>query len=258
MDFKAVKPNRGKVIIRILKEDREKGLKHFFKKADGTESFIYTNADLKLVSDESGHQRLEQMQASDDRKSQVFVRGGYVEAVAEDVEGIKVGDYALLDHTLDNEDGCIVGWDGEDKLVCIPSKTTYFKKDVIEYGNWKYPSDCVVAYKGEVEKTTLIIAVIRNGEILAQDPYVILEHKEYGGLKVSTGGILYTEASENTVHIERKVVSVSELSSKKYGIKSGKTVLVKELDTFNIIWNNKQITAVDDRDVIMEIKDKAI
>ncbi len=107
----------------------------------------------------------------------------------------------------------------------------------------------VVAYKGEPDQLTQIIAIVRKDEIIANHPYVILKHKEVPNLVLNAKGIL-AAASEN---IEREVVGVSNYSSEKYGIHKGQTVVVREPDTFNVQWGENIITACDDRDVMIKL-----
>jgi hypothetical protein len=65
--------------------------------------------------------------------------------------------------------------------------------------------------------------------------------------KISAAGILFEETQEI---YERMVLSVSQESSKKYGIQKYNFVMVQNSDTFDIRVADKILTAIDDRDIM--------
>lgn len=244
------KPLRGKVIVRILGSDRDKSTKKRFKKKDGSEGFLYTTTSLKLTKDSYNMSQLEEMVEADARKSSVFVRTGIIEIVGAGVTEFKVGDTCLLDYNVDNSQSVFIAWDGEDKLVSLPARTVYYTEDVVAYANQHYAKDQKVADKGQQKVVTLIVAVIRDGEIIANDPYVILKHQKEADFVVGKSNILSHNKPEI---IEREVLAVSEYSQQEYGIKKGSTVMVREADTFDIVWDGQTVTAVDDVDVLITL-----
>ncbi len=252
MDFKTMTVMPGRVLIRILGKDRKSVYEKKIKKDDGTEGIIYVKSDLRIEKNFDAYTNsyshiLKPLDEADNEMSQLVVNTGIVEGFGEDVTGIEIGDIALLEHTADANKQIIVDWDKDDKIILVMADTKYLEQDIWAYANRQYPKNTLVGKSGEIIETSPIIAVIRNGNIFARHPYVLLHEEPTERTMVGKGGIIYTEKQKL---LYRKVISVSELSTQKFGIPNGETVIVKEADTFNIVTPEGLITAVNDADVL--------
>jgi co-chaperonin GroES (HSP10) len=225
-----------KVLIKITAEEREKLFKKRIKREDGSECDLF----LTVEADKDN-----------DRRSTIFVQTGIIMRVGSKIKNVYEGDTAILNYTTDNNDTIIVGYDNGNKMVVIDGNTTYHDRDEIVFANRRTPKNTIVSKRGDYDNISPLLGVIRNEEIIARMPYVFLSHEKNVIAKVSGAGILYEETQEI---YERKVVSISEESMKKYHVKNGDVVMVKDTDTFNIGVGNKTLTAVDDRDIMCCMK----
>lgn len=223
-----------RVLIRIKGEDRE----NVFL---GREITTEDGRTIRLIKTIDCNETM-------DRKSTLFVREGEVLQVGEAVNNIQVGDIAVLDYKVDNDHNVTVGWIGEDKIIAPIAVTTYFENDKIEYANRLVPRDIVSQKKGEIDNISAVIGVIRNGELHAQDPYVLLRFKFASERKETLSGIIYDEREK---FLDLEVLAVSDYSRRKYGIIKGSIVKILEQDTFKIDLTNEAILACDDCDVKM-------
>ena len=177
-----------------------------------------------------------------DRKSKLFRRTAEVIQVGEGVQDVQVGDIAILDYKVDNDDSCTVAHDGIGKLVVVWATSTYVEEDVITRANRVIKKDQVVARKGELQMVSDIMGVIRNGEIFAKDPYVFLKYDPFA-LKHNSSGLIYYEQKKDNVDLE--VLAISDNSREKFTfIKKGCSVYVKESDTFRIDLTDDRIQDV--------------
>jgi len=183
-----------------------------------------------------------------DRKSTLFVREGEVIQVGSAVNDIRVGDIAILDYKVDNDENVIVGWIGEDKIVAPIAVTEYFANDEVRYANRLNPKDVIINRRGEIDKISDIIGVIRDGKFYAQDPYIIMQFRPASEKKETLSGIMYEERQK---YIDVEVLAVSEHSRRKYGIVNGSFVKVLEQDTFRVDTSKTIILVCNDSDVKM-------
>lgn len=182
-----------------------------------------------------------------DRKSKLFRRTAEVIQVGEGVRDIEVGDIAIMDYKVDNEDANAVGHDGIGKLVVVWATSIYVEKDIVIHANRAIKKDQIVANEGELQMVSDIMGVIRNGEIFAKDPYVFLKYDPFA-LKHNSSSIIIYETKKERVDLE--VIAVSETSKRKFAyIDKGSMVHIKESDTFRVDLNNDVILCCNDSDI---------
>lgn len=181
-----------------------------------------------------------------DARSTVFRRTADVIKVGSAVTGIEVGDTAIMDYKVDNDDSIVIGHDDIGKLVVCLGVTSYFTETVIRYANRLNPKDTIMQQKGEINSVSDILGVIRNGKPIAKEPYVFLEYKTAKEMMVSASGIIYEQTKKTN---EYKIISVSDKSKEKYFLFDDSIVLVDELDTFHVELPNQHILICNDVDV---------
>ena len=236
---KRVIPNPNYVLVRISKEAREALFNKRIKRDDGTDALIFIAAD-KGQDDESS--------------SQFFVSTGEVLNVGKNIKTVAENDTALLDYLCDNDNSIIVGYEGEDKIIAVSAVTTRHKETNIVYanrredekGNRVCKRDQIVWEKGDIDEMSALLGTIRNGDIIAIEPYVFLEHKETKVMKVGKHGMLYEEDEKI---IERQVVGISAESKEMLNIDLGKVVLIDDFDSFSTKVGDTKISCVNDSDI---------
>ena len=247
MDFTKVRCMPNKALVRVIDTQGE----------EVSKTGIIATTRKRIVKQKDFYAaggvfvQLEEMTEADDGYSSVFARTGEVVAVGTGgASWLKVGDTVILDFMADNQQGNVVLWECNEKVINLSANTEYYGSDVVDYASRQFSRDQITAKSGEIKNMSLIIAAIRGNEIIANDPYVILKHDDVEKMAVSAGGILQMEREDV---ISRKVLAVSEISTLKYGIEKNDTILVKELMTFNIVLGDKKLTAVNDSDVLMKL-----
>lgn len=173
-----------------------------------------------------------------DASSTVFRRTAEVVQVGRQVEGIEVGDIAIMDYKVDNDFSIIVDEDEEGKTVSCNGVSKYYDKTTFHYANRKNGKDTVIDVEGMLETVSDILGVIRNGKILAKDPYIFMKYKPSKGIQVSGGGIIFEETFNS---MELEVISSSLRSKRMYNITEGSIVSIKEADTFPVEMPNGEI-----------------
>ena len=244
----------NRVLIKINKVDREKETIKEIIRDDGTKGHIYIGNDYRMETVKGGSARLIQVQKEDDISSQNFARFGEVVGVGDGVTEIQVGDTAILDYKVYNDEGIVVEDCPEYKLVCPIAVTDYVKEDKIAYADRKFPKDRILAKKGEIEAITDIHGVIRNGELIAISPYVILNYTPTKTKVTTQSGIFYDEPIRI---LQTKVISAAKDSTLNFGVAEGASVKVKEGDVFKIDINNEPYYFCNDSDVMGIVYEKA-
>ena len=234
IDISKAKVNPRRVFVRIKGEERENV---FLGKEITTEQ----GKKVRLV-------KTIDCAPDMDRKSALFVREGEVVKVGRFVDNIQEGDIAILDYKVDNDNGIIIGWIGEDKIVCPAALTEYVEKTQVYSANRQTKKDTIIAKEGEIQTISDVIGVIRKGEFFAQDPYVILKFKPATEKKETLSGIIYDEHNK---YIDLEVLAVSDYSRRIFGIVKGCTVKVLETDTFRVDTSKAIILVCNDSDIKM-------
>lgn len=191
------------------------------------------------------------IQATDDmdeRASFLVVQAGIVEDVSPKVNWIKKGDIALLNYDVCNSKERLVYKDGEDCIYFVNVITTYHKEDEIAYQTQKSKRDQIVHQKGEYDELSPLLGIIQDGNLIANCPFIFLEHMSNVITMVAEGGTLYDKTDKI---LERKILAISKESEKKYGIKSGNIITVDDYDIFSIkIGEDYTIDCINDIDVL--------
>lgn len=236
------------LIIKISRESRDAVFTRKIKRDDGSvaDLFMYNPTGGKDSENHDKH----------------FVASGIVVGVGSNISYVMVNDVAILDYKLDNDDDIIVGYDGYDKLIVASSVTKYSENEEWVYANRRTeddrkrkafgqllcPHDIQVGKPGDYENMAQVMGVVRGEQLISFDPYVFLQHEETVIQKVSAAGILY---SEDEKILKRKVLFASMASQEKYHIRPGADVVVDDFDIFDIYFEGKRISAVNDVDIIM-------
>src|SRR6202000_1679378 len=131
-----MKLTKDKVFIRITKNSRDSIFSKEITRDDGSKVRLWTNVEAGEI---------------DDRRATLFVQTGIVEAVAENISDILVGDIAIIDYKLCNLDDHIVYKDGDDVVYWLNAKTTYHHEDLIAYASRKGNRDQIAYLKGDYD-----------------------------------------------------------------------------------------------------------
>lgn len=230
------------ILVKIRQRDRDALFSKFIKREDGTEVQLFV--DLPPAPDEH-------------RASALFVSSGLIVAKGDNVHQFQVGDEAILDYTVDNEDTLVVGYDGGDKIVSLKANTTFVNEDKVMYANRKENKgkrvsqrDQILQKKGDYDEMSVVLGVVRNDKLIANEPYVFLEYEEPKIKIVTKSGIEYTEDRKM---LTKKVLAVSENTRQKYGIEPGKTYIVDDFDVFDVKLNNGKVSCINDLDIYAHV-----
>lgn len=226
---------KDKVFIRITKESRDGVFSKEITRHDGTKVKLYTNVEAGEV---------------DDRRATLFTHTGIVEAVSDNVKGVKVGDTAILDYKVCNLDDRIVSKNKNGTVYWLEAKTTYHDEDLIAYANRRSPRDQMAYAKGDYDNISMLLGVFRDDKILAREPYVFLDHESNTIAKVSAAGIIYSETQS---HYQRTVLASSPESQKYYGLHPGDTILVHDYDVFLVKIGGMSFDVVCDADALCSV-----
>ncbi len=233
MDFEKLKPMPDRAILRITAKERESIYTKNYIRPDGTPFSLIVTVDEA---------------AGFDRKATLYAKTAEVVSVGRQVKNIQAGDIAILDYKVDNDESLLLGWENGDKYVSVRAVSTYYKEDTWAYADRRNPKDIRVTRKDGLESVSDILGCIRGDKLIANDPYVFIEHREQGKKKTASG-IEYKDASKVA---ETKVLDVSLESSKKYGVEAGRTVSVKFDDLFDVELPDGKICACNDEDILVQ------
>jgi co-chaperonin GroES (HSP10) len=234
MDFSKLKPMPDRVILRITAEERASIFNKSYVRPDGT---MYS---LILTVDEA---------KGFDRKATLYAKTAEVVAVGRKVKNIEVGDIALLDYKVDNDENVVLGWENGDKYVSVRGVSTYYESDIWAYATRQQKQDIRAAKKGALKDASDILGCIRGDKLIANDPYVFVEHRANGNIKTASG-IEYTDDSRIA---ETRVLAASFDSTKRFGIENGQNSFVKFDDLFDVELPDGKICACNDEDVLLHL-----
>lgn len=235
-----MKPLHDRIFVRITKESRENIYSKEIIRHDGTKVRLW-----------------KAMQATDDmdeRQSFLTVQTGIVEAVSDKISWIRKGDLALLNYDVCNSPGRFLKKDGEDSIYFLEATTTYHQKDEIAYQSRRTKRDQIVHIKGELCELSPLLGILRGDELIANDPYIFFEQLSNIVSRVSPRGILYSEKQKI---LTRKVIAVGRLSTQKYGIKKGDTVMLDDFDSFSVkLDDDHGVDCINDEDILAIVAEK--
>jgi co-chaperonin GroES (HSP10) len=256
MNYEKLKMLGDKVLVRISDKSIQDIYSKEITRNDGTKTKLFLTVP---ASDK------------DDRQSQLFVRTGVVISVGPgryhpetgdrmEMPNIKNGDTVILSYEVFNDEKNFVGMDGEDKVVWVSANTIYHTADKWAYADrsmtlgrdrsgqpkmFKNDKDQLVWRKGDIDEISQIIGMIRGDKLIANDPYIFLNHAPTQREAKTKSGIIHTDKEEI---LERTVLATP--GDKWKGMKQGDTVLVSEVDTFDIVLSDKKLTCVNDTDIL--------
>lgn len=229
-----------KILVRITKENRESIFSKEIKREDGTTFKLFINVPA--------------LDAIDERRSSLFVQTAMVEAVALGVEGVQVGDTAIVDYRLCNMDENLFQEDENGEVYWLNATSTYHRETAVAYANQRSPRDQIIHMKGELDEMSMLLGVIRGDKMIARMPFVFLEN-EPTVIKMHTlSGIEYNQ--KQTI-LKRKVLAIDDVSAVKYKTRVGDEIYVYDRDVFMIELDGKKIDCVNDEDIKCSVEEVA-
>lgn len=221
-----------KVFLRITNDNRESIYSKEITRNDGSKTRLFINVSADPM---------------DERHNSLFVSTAIVEAVADSVKHIKVGDTALIDYTLCNDPSKLVYKDEKGEVYWTNANTTYHKEALIANQTQRSRRDQIVYSAGDIENISSIIGIIRDGILTANDPYVFLEHHSTVKSIITLGGI-YMDKKETI--FDRRVLAISENSAERTGISTGDIVKVNDPDIFLVKYDKYKVDCINDTDCL--------
>ena len=226
------------IMLKINKKDTDSLYSKWITRNDGSKVQLFIQPELHRDSD---------------NRAKIFVSFGEVVQVGENVKGVEVGDIGILDYTVDNELDNILFYDEEkNKHIVIEATTTFHDCDEWAYGSRLNVRDVKVSAKGDMNVVSPLLALIRNGKLIAREPYVFINHEKNIVDKQTDSGIFYTDTQ---FVMKRNVLAVSEKSTQKFGMYEGQSVIVEDFDIFDIkLPDASFIQCIIDKDILMGVK----
>ena len=223
------------VMVKINVEDREALYTRWIVRNDGSKIQLFIQPDYSKDTTQ---------------RSKIFVNVGEIMQIGADVNGIEIGDVAILDYTIDNDIDNVLYFDEhKNKYVVVQAETVLHQYDEWAYATRNSPRDQKVSASGDIKTISPILGLLRNNILIARFPYVFLEHKNTLVRKESAlVGIVY---EEHEYILERKVLSVSDKSRKKYGIRENQMVILQDPDMFDVQLKESKIQAIMDSDIMI-------
>jgi hypothetical protein len=199
-------PAPDRVLIRITKKQIEDLISKEITKPDGTKTRLF----FEPIHFGEGYER----------RYQQSVSVGEVIGVGVNVQGIEVGDMAILDYLVSNlVDDCI-GYVKGDQLISIIAYTTYHETGSIMINGRQAWA------KGDYNHISRILGLVRGDELIPFDPYIFMEYKpDYLKILSARGESM----RETTPVVERSVMGTSE----DCFFKTGDVICLKKDDWFD-------------------------
>lgn len=224
-----VHPN--KVLIRINKHDRKKTFEKDITRFDGEVIQLITSLEANQGEEASYGQA---------------VQVGDVIGVGANVDWVKEGDRAILDYTVDiNDSNVVYAYSQHDKVVCINAISRYHDSDFIIPANKNRQTDQYVYRVGDLDESSMLIGVIRDGVILPNFPYVILAYRPIKQEYIQPKGTLHMMLVEESI-ISRTVIAVHPQSK----LKIGDVIVVESDSLFDRSADEKMMSVVYEHDVL--------
>lgn len=224
-----------RVLVRISKDDRNAN----------TEREIITNTGERIrffirhAPDSIAEQK---------DNNELSVRVGCIIGVSDGVSGLKKGDIAILDYTIDIDEQYFVTMDNGDKIVAVPCATTLCKEELIATSaDEKYLERNVIVQKpGDVEQLSLLLGIVRGTKFIPNNHYLFCEPQ----VPVQQSLILFSSPVKQETSVQRKVL----FAGKQSGFKAGQFIVaIKDSNfTVNIADRRFEIIPVTDVLAILE------
>lgn len=188
----------------------------------------------------------------EDRKSELMVQTAVVTHVSEDITDIQIGDVAIVNYDLFNSKNNKIGDHDEEGGLSfwLNASTIYHTDTKVAYANKKSKRDQIVYQAGDIDEMSFLLGLIRNDKLIARSPIVFVDHTSNEVARVSGSGLIYTEKLKV---FDRRILAISEETSKKKNIHEGDKILVADFDIFEIKMNGKSIDAIYENDVIAKV-----
>lgn len=220
-----------KVLIRINAEERRRMFEKDIVRDDGKVISLVTS-----------------IQSNPDEESffTQSVQVGDVIGVGSNVSWVKEGDRAILDYTVDiNSEHIVYAVSDKDKTVCINAISRYHDSDFLIPANRKRQFDQYVYRSGDLDVASMLIGVIRDGELIPNFPYTILAYREPKKGFNKSGNNIYMMEYEESV-FEREVIAVHNHSK----LKVGDIIVVQSESLFDRNADGKLISIIYDHDIL--------
>lgn len=182
----------------------------------------------------------------DDRASTIFVQVGTVELIGKNVSHVQPGDTAIVSYELFNDSTKIISKDDNGIVFLVNPFTTYHESDNVAFGNQKNSRIQLVWEKGEIDEASQLLGIVRDGLIIANDPYVWLYYVNNKQTKEA-----WIVAEEQRDVVRSRVLSISQVSERDYNVYKGDFILFRYLDSFDVKIGDKTFVLLNDSDMLM-------
>jgi len=230
-----------------------------------TEKEILTNTGEKI----SLCLRAQATQDTEDlTKFEWSIKVGKIVGLSPGCAGYKLGDLAIMDYIVDCDEQYLVEMDGSDKIVSVPCETTFhgeaiysttygsIKKERSRFGghiqtfNYTGEVNRLVAAPGDVDQLSLVLGVIRQGKLIANDHYLFCrkEPEMSQEMELVDGILAYRNYAET--HITRQVLFASPYNQ----FSPGDTIIALPGSNFDLQIFNQEFDIVPMHDVIAYIE----
>lgn len=232
---KGYKPAPGKVIIVISERERDKIFERSFTRNDGTTGSLVISIEAKRMEDQFYEQR---------------VGYGRVAEVAENVSWIRSGDDVILDYTVDANEHQVLYSNEDVKAVVLDAAPSYYSESRIHSANRAgQKADMVEYYAGEMKGITLVIAMLRDGQVIANKPWVLLEHEQYEGFDQTATGLFIPSQPERVTR--RRILAAPP----KCDFKQGDIILVEWDSLFERANEKSKFDVCLETDILLGLKE---
>lgn len=231
-----------KILVRFTQKDIDAIFFSTVQKDDGSTGRLEVNVPAQDI---------------DDRAASLFVNAGIVVAVGRDVYDIRTGDIALLSYELFNDERKLIKEDEDGRVMIVNPVTTYHAEDNIAFGNQQNPRNQLVWESGEIDEVSQLLGIIRDGELIANEPYCFLNYQNEEVERKITGTtedehiIELIKFSETPEIIERQILCISKRGAEKYEVKNGDNISIRLLDTFSVKVLGRELTCCNDSDLLL-------
>lgn len=217
-------PNR--VLIRITKKQIENMISKEIVLEDGTKKRLF----FEPIHFDEGYER----------RFQQNISIGEIVGVGNKVDGIQVGDTAILDYLVSNLLDDTIGFVNGDQFISIIAHTTYHQTSSVMINGRRAWA------KGDYDHISRILGLVRGDELIPFDPYVFMEYKtDYMKILSHRGEAM----RETTPVVDRQVLSVPE----DCFFKSGERIKLRKDDWFDREIAAYRIAIAFKQDIICKI-----
>lgn len=186
----------------------------------------------------------------EDRRAAQTIQVAHVVGISPNVNGIEVGDLALVNYDLFNMVDHIVSKDESGAIYWLNATTTYHTEQVVANANRKSAREQIVQSIGDYEEISLLLAIVRNDKLYAREPFVFFEHTDPDIDRRTKSGIIYNEQRS---YFDRRILSASDATFEKFSLKEGDKVLTYESDIFEVKLEGRSVDCCYDIDVACRV-----